>query len=259
MIKHFSIRSTALATALVLSTSAAADVRPAHYEDSDISQEETAGFISGAAIGAAAGGPPGAIIGAAIGAFLGDGWVTRKDYSEMQQEWVAMQNQTESLRREAAAASRERQLALEELEQLKRAPQVLPAFLDSGGDNTLFDNTAISVHFRSGSSVVEDHYQEQLESLVNLAKQLPTSALEITGYADRNGDATRNLALSQERSNSVKAFISRLGVENSEITTVAYGETKPLHSNQSFETDFFDRRVIVRLVDTSKQMLTQGQ
>lgn len=255
MIKQLGIFSAAL----VFSASAAADVRPAHYDDSGISQEETTGFLSGAAIGAAAGGPPGAIIGAAIGAFLGDGWVTRKDYSEMQQEWVAMQNQTESLQRQAATLDRERQRAVEELQQLKNSPRVLPAFLDGGNNNTLFDNTAISVHFRSGSSVIEDHYEEQLQSLVNLAKQLPTSALEITGYADRNGNATRNLALSQERTASVKEFIGRLGVENSEITTVAYGETRPLHSSQSFETDFFDRRVIVRLVDTSKQMLTQGQ
>ncbi len=255
MIKQLGIFSAAL----VFSATAAADVRPAHYDDSTISQEETTGFLSGAAIGAAAGGPPGAIIGAAIGAFLGDGWVTRNDYAEMQQEWVAMQNQTESLQRQAAALSRERQLALDELEQLKNSPQLLPAFLDGGNDNTLFDNTAMSVHFRSGSSVIEEHYEEQLESLVNLARQLPTSALEITGYADRNGDASRNLALSQERTASVREFIGRLGMESSEITTVAYGETRPLHSSQSFETDFFDRRVIVRLIDTSKQMLTQGQ
>ena len=255
MIKRLSI----LSAALVFSASAAADVRPARYDDAAINQEEATGFLSGAAIGAAAGGPPGAIIGAAIGAFLGDGWVTRKDYSDMQQEWVAMQNETDSLRREAEMANRERQLALSELQEMKSAPQVLPAFFNGGENNTLFDNTAISVHFRSGSSAIEGHYEEQLQSLVNLAKQLPTSALEITGYADRNGDAARNLALSQERTSSVKQFISQLGIENSEISTVAYGESKPLHSSQSFETDFFDRRVIVRLVDTSKQMLTQGQ
>lgn len=255
MIKRLSI----FASVLAFSASAAADIQPATYDDSQVRKEETTGFLSGAAIGAAAGGPPGAIVGAAIGAFLGDGWVTRKDYADMQEDWVALQNETESLRHQTDLLAQERQSALDELDRLRNSPQVLPAYLSTANDNTLFDNTAISVHFRSGSSDIEGHYEEQLQSLVSLAKQLPTSALEITGYADRNGDASRNLALSRERTNSVKDFISGLGVDNSEITTVAYGETKPLHSSQSFETDFFDRRVIVRLIDTSKQMLTQGQ
>lgn len=255
MIKQLSI----FASVLAFSASAAADVQPAAYGDTQVSTEESTGFLSGAAIGAAAGGPPGAIVGAAIGAFLGDGWVTRKEYADMQEDWVALQNETHDLRQQTDSLARERQLALEELDRLRNSPVVLPAYLNTSDDNTLFDNTAISVHFRSGSSDIESHYEEQLESLVSLAKQLPTSALEITGYADRNGDASRNLTLSRERTSSVKRFISELGIDNSEITTVAYGETKPLHTSQSFETDFFDRRVIVRLIDTSKQMLTQGQ
>ncbi len=237
-----------------------ADARPASYDKDLPSQEETTGFISGAAIGAAVGGPPGAIVGAALGAFLGDGWVTRKDYDEMQGDWVAMQLEMDRMRKEVSLLEEEKQIALRELDDLRRSPtQVLPAFLDSGQQNPLFDNTAISIHFRSGSSNIEDHYQDQLSALVKLAQQLPNSALEVTGYADRNGEAADNLNLSWQRSNSVKQFISALGVEESEINSVAYGETQPLHSTQSFETDFFDRRVLVRLIDTSKQMLTQGQ
>jgi outer membrane protein OmpA-like peptidoglycan-associated protein len=67
-----------------------------------------------------------------------------------------------------------------------------------------------------------------------------------------------NLNLSKQRSNSVKAFFNRMGIQNSEITTVAYGETQPVQPSQSVESDFFDRRVIVRLRDPSKQMLTQS-
>ena len=259
MIKQFSLLSTALVIALAGSGSVYADAQSRAYDDG-VSREETTGFISGAAIGAAAGGPPGAIIGAALGAFLGDGWVTRSDYSDMQADWVAMQLETEQAREQAEQLARENQLALEELEALRnRPPQVLPAFLNTAPQNPLFDNTAISVHFRSGSSVIESHYEEQLASLVKLAKQLPNSALEVTGYADRNGDAEKNLDLSWQRTNSVERFIANQGIQPTEIATVALGESQPLHASQSFETDFFDRRVIVRLIDTSQQMLTQGQ
>lgn len=256
MIKQLSLLFTALTAAIAITGSAYADA----YDDGEANAEETTGFISGAAIGAAAGGPPGAILGAAIGAFIGDGWVTRSDYRDMQADWVALQVETEHFKQQAAELEEEKQLALQELETLRNAPpRVVPAFLDTGGQNTLFDNTAISVHFRTGSSAIEPHYEEQLASLVKLASQLPNSAVEITGYADRNGQADRNLDLSWQRTNSVKDFINGLDLLDSEITAVAYGETQPLHTTQNFETDFFDRRVIVRLIDTSQHMLTQGQ
>lgn len=256
MTKQLSLLFSTLALFTVSGT-AFADSSP--YRGEQVDAEEATGFISGAAIGAAAGGPPGAIVGAAIGAFIGDGWVTRNEYKDMQSEWVAMQLEVERSQQEAAALEQEKQLALQELEALRNSPQVLPAYLDTGSQNPLFDNTTISIHFRSGSSEIENHYEDQLASLVKLAQQLPNSALEIVGYADRNGEAARNLELSWQRTNSVQQFIEQLGVEQDEINSVAYGETQPLHSNQSFETDFFDRRVLVRLIDTSQQMLTRGE
>ncbi len=259
MIKQLGLLLAAL-TAFVFSSISFADTRTGSYNDELPSQEETTGFLSGAAIGAAVGGPPGAIVGAAVGAFLGDGWVTRNDYDDMQGEWVAMQLEMDRMRAEVSLLEQEKQVALQELDELRSQPaQVLPAFLNTGQQNPLFDNTTISIHFRSGSSTIEDHYEDQLIALVKLAQQLPNSALEVIGYADRTGEESKNLDLSWQRSNSVKRFISSLGVEDSEITSVAYGESQPLHSTQSFETDFFDRRVLVRLIDTSQQMLTQGQ
>lgn len=256
MIKQLSL----LFTAIAFTGSVYADTQTAPYEDGKVSGEETAGFLSGAAIGAAAGGPPGAIIGAAIGAFVGEGWVTRSNYADMQADWVAMQVEAERIENRAEALEREKQIALRELEELRNAPpQVLPAFLNTAPQSPLFNNTAISVHFRTGSSVIEEHYEEQLTSLVRLAKQLPNSALEITGYADRNGSSERNLNLSMQRTRSVEQFVNGLGISAAEITTNALGEAQPLHAQQNFETDFFDRRVIVRLVDTNQQMLTQGQ
>ena len=115
----------------------------------------------------------------------------------------------------------------------------------------------LSLNFRSGSSAIEAHYEEQLTSLIKIAEQMPTASVEITGYADRNGDPDLNLRLSRERSKSVERFLNSKGIQSSSIKTIAYGETQPLHSTQNFESDFFDRRVIVRLRDNSASMLTQ--
>lgn len=208
-------------------------------------KEQTVGLMSGALIGAAAGGPPGAVIGAALGIFVGDSWITKREYLDIEAALISLQLEAD----EAQA----------ELARLRNAPaQVLPAFLSSSPDADLFNDSSISLHFRTGSSTVEAHYQAQLTTLAAIAEQLPTGALEISGYADRNGNADANLRLSESRTASVKSFIEGLGLDSEVITAVAYGESRPLHDTQSVETDFFDRRVIVRLVDTSQKWLTDS-
>jgi peptidoglycan-associated lipoprotein len=76
------------------------------------------------------------------------------------------------------------------------------------------------------------------------------------GYADRNGEAQANLKLSKQRTDAVRVFFNTLGISNSDITTIAYGETKPVDVSQSVETDFFDRKVVVRLLDNNDQLVT---
>ena len=254
------IKSTTFALAVTLiSSSAFADTQKANYGNSG-SPQETTGVLGGAALGGLAGGPPGAVIGAAIGGLIGDGFRARKEVNELQTDVIALRVETDRMRNQAQSLQRQHQLALQQLDKLKSTQaNVIPAYLPGNNAQPHFDNTALAVHFRSGSSAIESHYEEYLQSLVKLAKQMPSAAIEITGYTDRNGDAEQNLRLSRQRTDAVKDFFNRMGVQNSSITTVAYGESKPLQPSQSLETDFFDRRVTVRLRDTSQQMLSQSE
>jgi outer membrane protein OmpA-like peptidoglycan-associated protein len=116
--------------------------------------------------------------------------------------------------------------------------------------------TSLSVHFRTGSNRIETDYQEQLAGIGKIAKAMPGTRLEIVGYADRNGDAKANLKLSKQRTDAVRVFFNTLGFSNADITTIAYGETKPVEASQSSETDFFDRKVVIRLRDNNDQLVT---
>jgi len=241
--------------AATVSTTALADTQTANYSD-PASREEAVGFFSGAIVGGLAGGPPGAIIGAALGAFAGDGQNARTRVKTLQGDLVAVQLETDRLREESRTLQAQYQLAMAELDQLREV-RTQPAFFPGGATDMAFDNTALTVHFRSGSSALETPYQDQLQALAQLAKTLPNAAIDITGYADRNGDSQRNLDLSRQRSGTVKRFLNQQGISDTVITTVAHGESQPLHPSQSLETDFFDRRVIVRLRDTRESMLSQ--
>jgi len=253
MIKQISL---ALVFALASAT-AAADSQRANYQNPP-SKEETTGAISGAVLGGLAGGPPGVIVGAVFGALFGDGWRARSEVGELQANLYESQLRLAALQEETQAMQAKHQLAERRLEEmsLSRA-RTYPATIQLPAAPCC-DNTILSLNFRSGSSTIETHYEEQLASLITIAEQMPMASVEITGYADRNGNPELNLRLSRERSNSVKQFFNSRGIQNSSIKTIAHGETKPLHATQNFESDFFDRRVIVRLRDNSASMLTQS-
>ncbi|MDD9890531.1 MAG: sortase-associated OmpA-like protein PdsO [Gammaproteobacteria bacterium] len=238
-------------------STALAEISHANY-DNPTSKGESTGIFGGAIIGGVIGGPPGAVIGAGLGAFIGDGWNARGQVKDLQATLFETQLQLAAIQDELRIVEGERGIAKAELDSLRNAPpQVLPAFLSAEPLKDCCDNTVVSIHFRTGSSDIESHYVEQLEGMANIAKQMTSAKVEITGYADRNGDANQNLSLSRKRSEEVKTFLTANGIDNASITTVAYGETRPLQAAQSFESDFFDRRVIVRLRDNSKAMLTQ--
>ena len=151
-----------------------ADSQRINYETPSSSLEETAGFFSGAALGAAAGGPPGAILGAAIGAFVGDGWNSKGQVADLRTDLYQSRLQLTALQEQLSLTQREHQLAKQELEGLKSdGPRVLSTFLDTQPDQSCCDNTVLSIHFRTGSSTIETHYEEQLESLVDIATQMP--------------------------------------------------------------------------------------
>ncbi|MEX2130094.1 MAG: OmpA family protein [Pseudohongiellaceae bacterium] len=238
-----------------------ADVESASYAR-NTTVAETTGVLSGMTIGGMVGGPPGIIAGAAIGALLGDGWNAKRRVNDLQvslyesQLRLAMlQEESDRLQDELAAASRESSREIV----TPSGARIIPANLESPVTRICCDNTVVSVHFRTGSSSIENHDQEILDSFANLSRQLPDPAIEIVGYADRNGDAGVNLQLSQRRSEAVKTYLASLGIRNASVTTIAHGESRPVQANQNLETDFFDRRVILRLRDSSQLMLSQRE
>tara|TARA_B110000858_G_scaffold17319_1_gene17468 strand:+ start:3784 stop:4557 length:774 start_codon:yes stop_codon:yes gene_type:complete len=252
------IKQISLALILTLaSATAAADSQGADYQNSS-SKEEATGVIGGAVLGGLAGGPPGIVVGAALGALFGEGWRAKSEVGELQADLYKSQLRVAALQEESQAMQAKHRLAEQQFDQssLSRA-RSYPAKIQLP-NTPCCDNTILSLNFRSGSSTIEAHYEEQLASLVKIAEQMPMASVEITGYADRNGKPELNLRLSRERSNSVKQFLNSRGIQNSSIKTIAHGEMKPLHSTQNIESDFFDRRVIVRLRDNSASMLTQN-
>ena len=102
-----------------------------------------------------------------------------------------------------------------------------------------------SLFFDFDKAVLKPASFPELERVVQLLNDKPAINIEVAGHTDNTGTIPYNQNLSQRRANAVKKFLTSKGIDASRITTVGYGETKPLVSND----DEKDGREINRRVE----------
>ncbi len=73
--------------------------------------------------------------------------------------------------------------------------------------------------------------------------------VRIEGHTDSSGSEEYNLALSTERSQGVLSFLGGEGIDESRITAVGYGLTRPIASNDTREGRRKNRRVEIIISD----------
>ena len=84
--------------------------------------------------------------------------------------------------------------------------------------------------------------EEILKNLAVILKEANIKSFEVDGHTDSDASDEYNKVLSENRANSVKAFLASQGV-NANITTHGYGESKPIASNNTPEGKQKNRRV----------------
>lgn len=198
------------------------------------------GLGSGIALGAVIAGPVGAIVGAFAGTLIGK---SASDDDALHAQQVRLEEQAEQLtslakkQQSLDMISSQYALAQKQLNELKNAEQAKLTELALG----------LNVQFRTGSSEIEPHFQQQLNDVAYAMSLSPELTLDLTGYADRRGDDAYNQALSEQRLVEVRNYLMKQGVDSARLTTQAYGASLPLKADQTFENDFFDRRVTLKL------------
>ncbi len=83
------------------------------------------------------------------------------------------------------------------------------------------------IFYEYDSFTVKDEYKPLLEAHAAYLKQNRNARIKVEGNTDERGSREYNLALGQKRSESVKRVLTLLGVADSQIDTVSFGEEKP--------------------------------
>ncbi|ABG59404.1 OmpA family protein [Cytophaga hutchinsonii] len=87
----------------------------------------------------------------------------------------------------------------------------------------------------------ESYYE--LDKVVKLLRENPKMKIEIEGHTDNQGNADKNMILSQNRAKSVMDYIISKGITADRITSKGFGITKPMVDNDTPENRQLNRRV----------------
>jgi len=108
--------------------------------------------------------------------------------------------------------------------------------------------TLENVYFEFGKSVLKTESYPALDELVALLKAQPSMEIEISGHTDNVGGKEANLKLSKDRAESVRQYLIKKGISASRVTSVGYGDSMPVASNDSDQGRQMNRRTEVKIL-----------
>lgn len=105
-----------------------------------------------------------------------------------------------------------------------------------------------NLEFESGKAIIKSSSFSSLEELAEILDSHPDYILLIEGHTDNVGSEASNQLLSEMRANAVKTLIVEKGISPERIQTEAYGETRPVASNETAAGRQENRRVELTIV-----------
>lgn len=87
--------------------------------------------------------------------------------------------------------------------------------------------TPSTVFFAFDDYTLSMDAQNQLQGLADYLKKSQGTVVQVEGHCDERGSIEYNLALGERRAQSVKNYVTQLGVDAARVSTISYGEEKP--------------------------------
>jgi outer membrane protein OmpA-like peptidoglycan-associated protein len=215
MLKPRFHRPAALGLAALLAAGCATNPETGQREMTKTGKGAAIGAAAGAVLGGVSGGDRGqrAAIGAAAGAAVGAGI------------GKYMQSQEEKLRQQTAGSGVE----------------------VSRQGNDVILNMPSHVTFATDSAQISPAFQSTLDQVAATITEYTDTRVQIAGHTDDTGPEAYNQQLSERRARAVADYLIGRGVASTRISTIGYGETRPVASNATAEGRQQNRRVEIVL------------
>jgi len=113
---------------------------------------------------------------------------------------------------------------------------------EPGGDGLpktfVFDN----LNFDSATTNLTPTSQQTVTDLIVILKACPNAQVQLAGFTDNTGDPAANQVLSTNRATAIQRLLVAGGVGADRVTTIGYGQEKPIASNDTEEGKARNRR-----------------
>jgi peptidoglycan-associated lipoprotein len=130
----------------------------------------------------------------------------------------------------SSAQEAERQARLQELERSQKIAELVRMF---ESENIYFDFDRSDLKSESKAILVKK---------ANWLRQNPAYSLRIEGNCDERGSNEYNLALGERRAHAAKKYLMALGISGDRISTISYGEERPVDPGHNEEAWDKNRR-----------------
>ncbi|MFO1315646.1 MAG: peptidoglycan-associated lipoprotein Pal [Burkholderiales bacterium] len=100
-----------------------------------------------------------------------------------------------------------------------------------------------SIYFEFDSFAVADQYKPIIEAHAKYLAANRNAKVALQGHADERGSREYNIALGQKRADAVKRMMTLLGVQETIVETVSFGEEKPKNPGHDEASWAENRRV----------------
>jgi peptidoglycan-associated lipoprotein len=121
-----------------------------------------------------------------------------------------------------------------------------PANVDEAVDQMVYNFNR--VHFEYDSSALDDASKKSLTANCQIMQKFPSVTVEVQGHADERGTVEYNLALGQRRAESVRTWMTAMGVPPTRVRTVSYGEEVPVATGHTETAWSQNRRAEFRIL-----------
>ena len=160
----------------------------------------------------------------------------RKEEPSMTKEEIAARERAEQ-------AMKEQELKAKEEAAKRDLEKSLVAKKEPGIEGTVFESSLLKdIRFDFDKYDIRPQDTEILKDNAALLRQYPNVKVQIEGHCDERGTAEYNLALGERRANSTMRYLLSIGISADRLSTISYGEEKPLDPGHNEEAWANNRR-----------------
>ena len=99
------------------------------------------------------------------------------------------------------------------------------------------------IYFDFDSSALGDMAKNVLSRKAEWLRMNTDASVIIEGHCDDRGTSAYNIALGDRRAESAKAFLLDLGIDANQLSSISYGEERPVDTGMNEESWAKNRRV----------------